>query len=287
MHITPFAAESFPRNGGQRCVDGLLSRAESWRHIDCSPPKGPVTKCWQVCLRRNVFGFCKPLFENIHIYIYWVGLSCLRFHCVLARCYCLCPTPPELSIKIIPHKRGPPVRVANKTVGDSTVDSRWKRTSPLSGVYRCLYRGLRPIAGYAMASLRQRSAALVAGGFWWILLADRRRSRRASRSESFFKIVAGTLALPGFLCARAIPFIVNEWTCRGGGGVRPHPSPTRALQRDNLSYRTTGSHKKKKTRFEFAGGRLAVVTYKLCCLCLFSTVVVAVKFVFMILSITT
>lgn len=106
-----------------------------------------------------------------------------------------------------------------------------------------MYRALRPIAGYAMASLRQRSAALVAGGFWWILLADRRRSRRASRSESFFKIVAGTLALPGFLCARAIPFIANEWTCRGGGGVRPHPSPTRALQRANLSYRTTGSHK--------------------------------------------
>lgn len=257
------------------------------------PPKRTSNEMLTSLFKTKRFRFRKPLFENIHIYIYWVGLSCLRFHCVLARCYCLCPTPhpSELSIKIIPHKRGPPVRVANKTVGDSTVDSRWKRTSPLSGVYRCLYRGLRPIAGYAMASLRQRSAALVAGGFWWILLADRRRSRRASRSESFFKIVAGTLALPGFLCARAIPFIVNEWTCRGGGGVRPHPSPTRALQRDNLSYRTTGSHKairkRKKTRFEFAGGRLAVVTYKLCCLCLFSTVVVAVKFVFMILSITT
>lgn len=49
--------------------------------------------------------------------------------------------------------------------------------------------------------------------------------------------------LPGFLCARAIPFIVNEWTSRGGGGVRPHPSPTQALQRANLSYRTTGRHK--------------------------------------------
>lgn len=95
----------------------------------------------------------------------------------------------------------------------------------LRGVYRCLYRGLWPIAGYAMATLSQRSAALVAGGFWWILLADRRRSRRASRSESFFKILAGTLALPGFLCALAIPFIANEWTCRGGGGVRPTPPP--------------------------------------------------------------
>lgn len=54
----------------------------------------------------------------------------------------------------------------------------------------------------------------------------------------------------------------------------------------HIERRANGNKKRKKTRFEFAGGRLAVFTYKLCCLCLFSTVV-AVKFVFIILSITT
>lgn len=76
---------------------------------------------------------------------------------------------------------------------------------------------LRPVAGYAMASLRQRSAALVAGG------SGRFCYQIAEHlGVTLFKFMAGTLSAPlGFLPTLAFPFITNEWMCRGGGGVRP------------------------------------------------------------------
>lgn len=41
--------------------------------------------------------------------------------------------------------------------------------------------------------------------------------------------------------ALAIPFIANEWTRRGGGGVRPAPPPPE-LYLEPIFHRTAGRH---------------------------------------------
>lgn len=76
-----------------------------------------------------------------------------------------------------------------------------------------MYCRLRPVVGYAMASLRQRSAALVAGGSSRFCYQIDRVAEHLG--VTIFKFMAGTLTtLLGFLRTQAIPFITNEWMCR-------------------------------------------------------------------------
>lgn len=76
-----------------------------------------------------------------------------------------------------------------------------------------------------MASLRQHSAAPVAGGRFCY-----QTDRVAEHiGVTLFKLMAGTLTtLLGFLRTLAIPFITNEWMCREG--AESAPSSTGVLQ---------------------------------------------------------
>lgn len=85
-----------------------------------------------------------------------------------------------------------------------------------------MYCRLRPVVGYAMASLRQRSAAPVAGGSSRFCMQTDRVAEHLG--DTLFKFVAGTLAmLLGFLRPLAIPFITNEWMCREEAESAPAP----------------------------------------------------------------
>ncbi len=90
-----------------------------------------------------------------------------------------------------------------------------------------MHRRLRPVVGYAMASLRQQSAALVAGGSGRFCYQIDRVAEHLG--VTLFKFVAGTLTtLLGFLRTLAISFISNEWMCREE--AESAPSSTGVLQ---------------------------------------------------------
>lgn len=80
--------------------------------------------------------------------------------------------------------------------------------------------------GYAMASLRQQSAALVAGGSSRFCYQIDRVAEHLGVTP--FQIRGGNTTLLGFLRTLAIPFITNEWTCREE--AESAPSSTGVLQ---------------------------------------------------------
>lgn len=103
-------------------------------------------------------------------------------------------------------------------------------TRLLEGVRRvaeCLCCRLRPVVGYAMASLRQHSAAPVAGGSSRFCYQTHRVAEHLG--VTLFKFMAGTFTTRlGFLPTLAIPFITNEWLCREE--AESAPSSTGVLQ---------------------------------------------------------